>query len=290
MSIAKETLGENFSAIKPYLKGVAWQMAFLNSNKGDGLFYALEDEDGLIESEDEGEDEDSSVYVLTPEMSDIEEVFEYTVLRSSQNAGSGSKPLQSITKAFEVNGESSENPKKVSFFREDASLAVFLLTNKGSSQQASTVINTVTEKLEHNRFIAYGFLVPSDDTTCTSPNTNAHLKVKQLIVSTEGLIGGFCDRSKEYIKTLDKMGEHIKKNLVEVDLSIQSEIPLFQENIIESTVDVVFDPVENKVDWNFDSESNKILLDMAPALGTKITITYSYTSSTDQEGEEDIDE
>ena len=290
MSNAKEKLGENFDALKPHLEGLAWQMAFLDSNKGDGVFYALEDEDGPLE----GEDEDSSVYVLTSEMSHLDEIFEYTVLRSSHTPISGSKPLESITQAFEVNGQSSSHTKKVSFFREDASLAVFLLTNKGSSvTKTSLTIQAVEQQLGHDRFIAYGFFAQGDTTCSSSSQDVSSQKVKLLVFLTEGIRGSLCDRHKKYAKTLNKMGKHIKDNLVEGDLSIQNEIPLLQNHILESTIATTFEPVENEVTWNFDSKSNKILLHTNPALGTEITITYSYTSDTDQEdeeGEEDVDE
>ena len=120
MSLAQEKLGENFNALQSSLDGVDWQMAFLNS-KGDGKFYALEDEEGPID--------DESVYILKPDMSDLEELFEYTVFRGSKNNNNQTnRPLQTITEAFEVNESSSENPSKVDFFRENASLAVILLT------------------------------------------------------------------------------------------------------------------------------------------------------------------
>ena len=277
---AREKLGENFNAMKEHLKDVDWQMAFLDTS-GNGLFLPLENEDGPVEDED---DEENYIYVLKHDMNDLEELFNYTVDRNSST--SNSQPLQSITKAFEINGSSSTNSKKISFFRKDASLAVILLTShNGSGQTGRDTITKVTQKLGHQRFISYGFLAKGDE-ACPSQQSST-LTVKQMIVFTQGIIGDFCGRNTEYRNSLKKISKHLQVNLVETDLSIQSEISLLQSDIIESSVDVTFKPTQNAVDWNFDADTNTILLDEVPALDTQIKITYSYIEDDDDDEEED---
>lgn len=286
MDTAQEKLGENFNALKSSLESSDWQMAFVNGSKGDGKFYALEDEDGPIEVDSE------NIYILKPDMEGLEELFEYTVYRGSKNKESGSRPLQSITKAFDVNSTSSQDPDKVDFFREDASLAVILLTNKGDTLTPSFTINTVIKKLGHDRFIAYGFFASTAAAgdSCPSSNPSSHLKVKQLAIFTQGILGDFCARMTQYAQKLKEISSHLKTKLVESDLSIQNEIPLMQNNIIENSIEITFDPLENTVGWSFDSETNKILLDKAPVLDTQITVTYNYTQSSDEDTDKEDEE
>lgn len=262
-NISRRKLARRFNDFNLYLKNVDWQMAFLNPYRVQ--FYAIEDENGPVQSGGETLD------FLTPDMNNLADLFKHTVDRGTVT--SSHTPLNNLKKAFDVSSD---------FFREDASLAVILLTQMGDDDihnrgvQFKALSVSIGSKLGHNRFKGYGFLPKGSSCPASSDWLLLH-PIKHFIAATGGMDESLCHKATTYSQTLKTMGEHIRNHLVYNDL--KSEFDLMQSNIIKDSIQVTFDPSENKQNWNYDAETNKILFEHPPAPGTKIDITYQFSEN-----------
>ena len=193
--------------------------------------------------------------ILTPDRTDAQEIFLNTILRYS--VGSNYEyPLRNIIRAI-------GHPQNQAFFRHDAALATIILTNEGSDLNTPQDVITAIQNQFGNekKFFVYGIIDLVYQQTYLD-------NIKTLARQTGGSIHDI--ETTDYSPILQNISQSLKINLA------IKEIPLRYQNVIRNTVSLTFTPSSNRVGWNFDEQSNKIVLDQHLPDNTSIQISYSY--------------
>ena len=246
------------------LQSVDWQMAFISSCFGvkgrisrPSIFYNLRNAEGDMDGH----------HILSSESTNPGEIFLNTI--SSQQGGSCSQ--SEFGGIFNMINSPETHPE--GFFREDALLAVVIVTDDKDSTDITTsnIITSVKTAFgEFKLFTVYGLTVTPDLGECIDQGEpNVNYKVEDLIQKTGGIPGNIC--AEDYSPIMEKIGSHIEKTLE------YKEVKLRHENVLESTIEVTFS--QDSKDWEFESETNKIIFDTAPTENTVVTISYRYLSS-----------
>ena len=268
------------------------QLDTLSTDGYDGSFYNLEFQQGSSVGELVYNDE--KFQILSPSLplpnldsSLLSNLFLNTMNRMAEGGlgkgpGSGEEtPLANIIKALELN----ENQ---SFFRNDSTLAVIILTNTGGKIKAVDEVLTAVENKfgEDKEFVTYA-IVPNENLCAngifpyidpqTGENKNevcdaSYIPTIQELVSKTGGITGDLD-AETYAPVLQDINNNIEKNL-----DIQNEFVLEHTNVVEESIVLSFDPEEGRVDdWNYNAESNRIIFSSFPSVDNVVTISYEYT-------------
>ncbi len=308
MNHHQQKLGAKFGELISSLSQVDWQMAFINADDSTpivnedgyhGAFYHLEDAQGEIRDA-----KGNLVKILTNQLQNPQELFLNTINRNGKssravNAQTGVRedsgvevPLRNIKNAIDKRNEENEG-----FFRDNAALAVIILSNEDelsngleitnaqgevttSPTQPSEVIQTVRGAFGENKNLSvYGIIVQPDDQSCMKKELERYKLIDtegEPIFSTfianlaagRGSTYSICD--DDYSETLVDIS-----NRLEAILNL-TEVNLRYENVVEESITLDFTPAENAVSGSFDEEHNKYVFDQAPASGTTINIQYSY--------------
>ena len=274
----QENLGTGFgSLVSSDIQAIDWQMAFINTDDGKkvdgdaGEFYYLENETGEIELDGD------KIKILSPQLQtdyNLQNIFINTVNRYEKERGSiTEKPLTTIIQA--LNSTDTTNQE---FFRSDSTLAVVVLSNEDEDEEysqtrSSHVIEAVQNKFGTSKnFITYGIIL-KDDPQCKVMHEGARVgkHINKLVEDTGGITG--CITDEDYSPIVTAIS-----NNIETHLSLQ-KVDLPYPNVIEKSIEITFDPVENAVGWEFDSKNNQITFpDGAPTGGTNLDISFSYYS------------
>ena len=258
----QEQLGGRFGNLTSGLQNVNWQMAFINtdtrdSSDGDnGSFYNLEDSNGEIEING------NKLQILTPSLSNAQDLFLNTIRR--EETGSPREfPLTNIVRAIGL----SQNR---TFFRESAALVVIMLTNEGSeTETAETTISAVKNQFgETKRFFVYGIICLANCRVGNGGNENYFVEIKKLITRTGGLAEDID--ATDYSHIIQRIGSSIGANLT------LTEVNLRYPNVIPGSISLTFTPSTNAITWNFDNQANKIVFSQALPENTSVLIEYSY--------------
>ena len=232
------------------LQSSDWQMAFISSLQGQN-FYQLRD-NNLPEG----------THILSPKYSNFEEIFKNTI-SSMQFGASSTLELKAIYDMI------NNHKTKPGFFRADALLAVIVVTDDGdtSPQSPSDIITSVQNNFgASKKFVTYGIIVEPGGENCGEPAENQ--KVAELVRLTGGVTGSICE--EDYSSVMANIGDHIKKEL------LFNDVLLKHNNVIENSISLTFSPAENETNWQYDSQTNKIVFTTSPTEDTIISISYNY--------------
>ncbi len=257
-------LGQRFGNLfNSNLQRVDWQMAFISSAFGVGvgwpkIFYNLLNNNmGLVGNK-----------ILSPQLGNPGDVFLNTI-SSRQGGGHSITEFEGI-----LNMINSPETHPEGFFRENALLAIVVVTDDTDTTnvRASDIITAVKNNFgEFKQFAAYGLIVEPGDVECNGREPNVNYKVADLAEKTGGITGSIC--ATDYSSIMADIGTHIEEILV------YHEVMLRHTNVVEDSITLNCSLSQNTVEcsnWEFDSESNKILFDTPPEEGVKVQISYNY--------------
>ncbi len=238
MSKYQNLLGQRFGDLVSNITGVNWQIAFINTNSSTSSHINE---------------------VLSSTTSNVQNRFLTLITNPPGSASNHEYPLTNITRVI------SDSQNSQSFFRNDASLAVVILTNEGpDTKTAQNVLDTLKAQFGNDkRLFAYA-IIPSGNTS------NRYLyRIRDLVDRTGGITGNI--NSTDYTSILQSMSTNL-----EAKLSLK-EIPLRYEGVIQQTISLDFTPAANKVtDYVYDPQTNKIIFTTVPPGSTTIHVQYRY--------------
>lgn len=288
-----------FSRIKIF----DWQMAFINTDNGlgpndstiedgyHGAFYNLEDSNGEIEIDG------NKAQILKSDLEehyDLQELFAYTINRYQKGIrniegveGIGSnieQPLSNIINA--INLRDSQNR---GFFREDAALAVIILTNEDEEvfegQEVTTpidVINFVTNQLGSSKqFFSYGIIQTGEESCLRAEREYTHTSrysrsVDELVRETFGITRSICE--EDYSLILQNISHSLRGH-------VGFNIPLEHSRVVEDSIELIFFneegeelDQEDEPNWTFDAQTKQIVFDddYLPQNRIHLQVTYQH--------------
>ena len=261
-------LGQRFGNLfNDNLQRVDWQMVFISTCFGDNAHeiiynYSFETFYNLIGLND------TTHQILSPQLEDPGSIFLNTI-SSRQGGGCSTTEFQGI-----LNMINAPETHPQGFFRPDALLAIVIVTDDTDTTtvRKSDIITAVENNFgQLKQFITYGLIVEPGDVECDLQEPNINYKVADLAEETGGFTGSIC--AEDYSSIMADIGTHIEKSLV------YHEVMLRHTNVIEDSITLNCSLSGSSVEcpnWEFDSESNKILFDTPPEENVKVEISYRY--------------
>lgn len=282
MNSYQNNLGSKFTNLTSSLSDIDWQIAFINTNNyenatsdGDqGSFYNLED--GSQELNEQ---------ILTPDMSNMENLFLNTISNRSTKDNNGQLgrgaeyPLANIQNAV-IREDNSD------FFRNNSTLVTIILANEGPDlTQAKEVVETVKDELgKKKRFFVYGIIPDNNnlkdylsykDEKCKKTingqkDVCAIKGIKDLVKQTGGVSGDI--NATDYSEILDEISEELAASITYKNYKLKNS------NVKEESIKVFFDDkeIEKAGNWRFHRSTNKIIFNNPVPDETHVRIEYKY--------------
>ena len=278
--------GNSYKALVSSLNGVDWRMGFLSIGSYGvpqgcqedghcGKLYNLEDANGEITPKTQ---------ILTASTTNREDLFKQTLYRNRYPADSiecrkGLYLLKNVEHAIGYLTNPNDGVNDNVLRQSSKGLAVIIITDKSAGPTSYYADNVIANaQKDHEKLIVYGIMAgQARNCMPSNPNDTAYYQFKQLVEKTGGLTGNICGDQDHYNETFEKISQHLKKELVDVEVS--SQIPLQHSNIIEDSIKVKFKPRKNKKDYDFNSGTNQLTFKVAPVAGTKMTVSYKYVKN-----------
>lgn len=342
----QEELGRRFGNLNSGLENVDWQMAFINTDSFeavkksvceseeearrqscdtldktlfdgfDGTFYNLEVQQGS--RFEEFISDGKRIQILSPEIPNADEsllnnLFLNTITRKidddqSKDWGSGIEmPFTQIINAV-------SEPKNQDFFREDASLAVVILTNEGPEDKpANHLLSAIEKQFEKKRVFGYG-IIPTETTMIQiAKQVGSQIVLETVEDKCYGdknydpvQIKTNDDGSKTYIQNWEECSENYLPNIKDFvkktggilgDIDVDSYASILKDmaghlkanltpekielehkakDVIADSITLEFHPAENNVDdWFYNARTNAIVFYTLPP-ETSVTVNYKY--------------
>ena len=298
----QQKLASRFHDLFSKISSFDWQIAFINTDNGIeadespvaedgyyGTFYNLEDANGEIEIDGD------KVQVLSSDLEehyDLQELFANTINRYQKGIrniegveGIGShteQPLANIINAISLRDNQNDG-----FFRDDAALAVIILTNEDEEafegQEVTTptdVIHFVTSQFGSlKQFFAYGIIQSGKESCLRAEKEYTHTSrysqsIDELVQSTLGITSSIC--KEDYSLILQNISHSLRGH-------IGFSIPLKHNHVVEDSIELTFFDEEdqeldqeNEPDWTFDPQTNQIVFDGHQLSQNKIRIEVTY--------------
>ena len=251
-------LGQRFGDLfNNNLQRVDWQMAFISTCfKENDSFYNLKGISGNHQ-------------IISSQLEDPESVFRSTI-SSKQGGGCSLTEFKGVLNVINSPGSHPEG-----FFRKDALLAIVIVTDDTDTTDV-TALDIITAARDtfgqSKQFTTYGLIVEPGGVMCDNREPAVNYKVADLAHRTGGITGSIC--AEDYSPIMADIGTHIERTLA-------YEVLLRHTNVVESSISLNCSLSQNTVEcpnWNFDSETNKILFDTPPEEGVTVQISYRYLS------------
>ncbi len=272
MDPEQEALGQKFPSFVSELAGLNWQIGITTTDCTSvnyGICGSLLTMTG------------TGSKVLTPDIPGYDVVFNNTIVRPETIgcAARGDCPsgLEEAMKAT-VTAIDKRNGINAGFFREDAALAVVVLSDEDEQSDGTpsgatkpqAVVDKVIEAFgAEKKFKAYAIVILPGDSSCLKRQADQQNGIAfygtyatQLASLTGGQSVSIC--APDYSVTLRQIGQDLRKLTQAVEIS-RTPIP--------GTVQVTFTPSQN-INWTL--QGTTILFDQPVAAGTRIDVTYQY--------------
>jgi hypothetical protein len=295
MEAEQKKMGKRFGDFVSELGNVDWRLAFtttdaryeFNNPRFGGRLLNLTGANNKL----------SSARILTPDTPSLQQVFRNTIDRSSDidfsqcnrftgdlPCGDGNEqPLLAMIQSMSM-----ANDQNSDFYRDDAALAVIVLSDEDEMSNGSTNATKPMQVLESvksffgssKKFIVNGIIIQPGDNACyqeNNPDGVFGTHVESLAGLTGGITRSICD--EDYRPSMKAISQVVKKTLL-VD-----RVKIEQKNLVPKSVKVKFIPGSNKVDWEF--KDGEVVFKKLPADGTKIKVEYKYKEKKKKDKEHD---
>lgn len=274
MESEQAALGSRFSSFTSALSGLDWHVGMVTSDCTEGSPHNFCGQLFDMVGQAPGQ------YYLTPSSPNYLASFRNTIQRpetrdcllTSTCPSGREEGLRSTIEA--MNRRRTDN---VGFFRDDADLAVVMLTDEDEASNAPPSATTPQQVVQafqsiwgtNKKFSSYGIIVRPGDATCWNTqraqlgnNANYGTYPALLAALTGGLTVSICE--PDYSLTLTQIGENVTRLSRSVDLS---------QTPINGTVTVVFTPAHSTT-WSISGR--RVTFDRPAPVGTRIEIFYEY--------------
>ncbi len=167
------------------------------------------------------------------------------------------------------------NSNNAGFFREDADLAIVVLSDEDERSNGvgavagQTVINSFRSIFgSHKTLSVFGIVVQPGDVTCLTEARLTNLSyygtsVSNLAALTGGVTGSIC--AADYSESLSNIAGRVVELVKSVTLS---------KKPVRDSVKIVVTPEDPKLKWTL-SEGQKIVFNKPPKKGSKVDIYYT---------------
>lgn len=267
----QEKLGQRLSSFIASLSAVDWQIGITTTDTSAGTYGIKGSLVTLF---------GSSERILKPTSPNYANTFMHSVVRREsidcQNSGvcptNNEEPLRAIQLAIDK-----RNSNNAGFFRDNADLAVVILSDEDEMSSGPPEATKPSEVLAHfnsvwgssKKISVYGIIVEPGDSACyneqylTAGTYGYH--AAELAALTGGVTGSICDT--DYSDNLSKIGENVNKLLNYVVLANDPDT---------QDLDLVISPYDPHLTWSI--EGRRITFNKAPAQGTRVDVVYAKAS------------
>ncbi len=272
METEQAALGSKFPSFVAELTGLDWQAGITTTDCSTGPWGIC---GSLLNMTG------TPSYILSPNVTGFDQVFNMTIQRPETPgcAAQGQCPsgLEEAMKAAST-AIDKRNTNNAGFFRNDAALAIVVLTDEDEQSDGTlptatkpqAVVNKVVAAFGPNKkFKSYAITILPGDAACLKQQQDQQNGIGfygtyavELARLTGGQAVSIC--APDYSVTLRQIGQDLRKLTQAVSLS-RTPIP--------STVQVTFTPAQN-ITWTVSG--NTILFSRAVSAGTKIDVYYEY--------------